>query len=353
MAHRRPAERMIFSMCAAAVVIASVRGADARIEIILMGQARGLRPPPLEGDIRFKGTPFGHMALYIESATRDPEAVVRQAREGESAGLVLTVDKQLASSFFTAVPRDEFFYGPLDPARLPSSVTREDIENALSAFNAAYGKLYNSGRGESGFGQDYGISFVRKAWGIVYPTTRAEEARIIDYWRRHRRATFRRATNNCVSIINRSLYFAGLTDRRRFFRAYACYNSWIYWVRHFVTAGSDERVPDGNYLRRDGTCLAIYPQLPSDAMLPSRRPFNAWSLLNMGYFVWLSPRCTPPIEGMRPVDYAAYPSAGEPAASRLRRPLVTRQIAWYSSQIYEFLRLWPQTIGGIWWGITK
>ena len=327
-------------------------GALARIEIILMAQAKGVRPPPFGDGLGFRGTPFGHMALYVESATCDDEKIIRQCDEGEKGGLVLTVDKQLKDTFFIANPSDEFFYGNLDPQDLPQSISRNEIGEALSKFNKKYGQLYKKAPGESGLGQDYGILFIRKAWGLVYPTTREEEKSIIEYWQEHRHDEFHKTHNNCVTMINRSLIHAGLTKRRRFLRGHGCYNAWVHWVRKLVTARAAARAPDGDFIRRDGTFVTEYAQLKSDAVISSGRPFNAWSLLNMEYLIWLSPRGILPVTGEKPVNYKRYPTGKEEATTKFRRGFIERRFVWLLSQPYEFIRLWPQTFYGIWFAIT-
>ena len=323
----------------------------ARIEIILMGQTRGLRPPPMGDENWFKGTPFGHMALYVESACRDDEEVIRQCREGERGGLVLTVDKELKDAYFIAVPRDEFFYGHLDPRRPPASVGREDIEKDLGHFNEEYGSLYNSGPGISGFGQDYGILYIRKAWGLVYPTTGEEEARIIEYWRKHVRDEFFPVANNCVSMVTGSLADAGL-GFRSFIRRRASYNAFIYAIKRLLLARPGARAPDGNYLKRDGSYLTEYGQIPSSAVIPSNRPFNVYTLRNLEYLMWLCPRGEASLPSAKPADYERYPSGKEKSSGKPRRGFLSSRPRWLLSKPEEFIRLWIQSVKGVWYLIN-
>lgn len=341
------------SALAAAAMLAVSLPATARIEIMLMGRTNGLKPPPLGDGIWFRGTPFGHMALYIESAARDDEKIVRQAEEGEPAGLVLTVDKELKGSFFTAMPRDEFFYGGLDPGNVPESVTREQIEDALTRFDRKYGQLYNKGPGISGFGQDYGVLYVRKVWGLVYPTTRDEEAKIIEHWQEQRHDEFVATENNCVGVVNKAMFHAGLIDRQYYWRGYGCYNSWTHWMTYFTMAGMEDKTPDGTYLRRDGTCVTEYPQIRSDAVIPSGRPFNAWSLWNMEFLIWLAPPGTLPVTGMEPIDYTRYPIGDLPASEGLAHNALEREGKRHLSRCREFIMLWPRTIKLLWWVATR
>lgn len=325
--------------------------AQGRIEIILMGQSRGLRPPPLGDENWFCGTPFGHTALYIESACPDDERVVRQCREGERGGLVLTVDKQLKDIFFTAVPRNEFFYGRLDPDALPASVSIEDIKEAFEIFNDKYGFLYRKGPGISGFGQDYGILYIRKAWGIVYPTTKEEEARIIEYWRDHVRDEFYPVANNCASTITESLNNAGL-GLHTFIRRRASYNAFIYAIKKLLLAGAGERAPDGNYLRREGAYVTEYSQLKSKAVIPSNRPFNVYTLRNLEYLVWLSPKGEPSLPSDKPINYSEYPEGNEAAFTNPARGFLSSRPRWLLSKPDEFIRLWIQSVKGIWYLIN-
>ncbi|MCC6450796.1 MAG: hypothetical protein IT574_09585 [Candidatus Aureabacteria bacterium] len=323
--------------------------APARIELLLMEQARGLRPPPLEPEIRFRGTPFGHMALYVESAARDAEGVLRQARPGERGGLVLTVDKELRDSFFTAYTREEFFYGPLDPENLPAALSRGDIEKALEEFNRNYGHLYNRGPGVSGLGQDYGTLFVRGIRGFVYPTTRREEAAIIEQWREQRHDTFVPMTNNCVPTVIRAMNRAGLDRRDFFIRGLAPYNAWTYFVRRLLWAPPCARAPNGAFLRRDGAYLTHYPQIPSDAVRPAGRPFNVYSLQNLEYLVWAGPHGSAALPSDAPVSYRGYPSGKEKTAGAGPRRGAAAGIRWAVSQPEEFLRLWIQSFKGFWY----
>jgi len=336
----------------AACILCSVASAHPRIENFLMERTIGLKPPPFPGGIRFRGTPFGHMALYIESAGRDDEKIIRQCEEGETGGLVLTVDKQLKDRFFTVFSREEFFYGPLDPDNLPSLVTRDDIAEVLAGFNRKYGRLYNVGPGVSGLGQDYGVLYIRGVWGLVYPTTREEERKIIEHWQEHRHDEFIPMTNNCVTTITDCMRSAGLDRRRYFIRGLACYNTWLYYLRKFVLAGPDARAPNGNYLRRDGTCVTRYEQLPSEAVCRSGRPFNVYTQKNLEYFVWLSPACPPRLPSEPPVSYRAYPAGVERPSSALPRSFLARTLAYYPSRLYEFARLWYQSFDGIWFLIA-
>jgi hypothetical protein len=326
--------------------------APARIEIFLMGRTIGLKPPPFPGGIRFRGTPFGHMALYIESATRDDINVIRQCEEGERGGLVLTVDKQLKDAFFTAYSRDEFFYGPLDPHNIPALISRDDIADALAGFDRKYGHLYRTGPGISGLGQDYGVLYIRQVLGLVYPTTREEEAAIIEHWQRHRRDEFIPMTNNCVTTITASLTDAGLDNRRYFIRGLACYNTWLYYLRKFVLAGPDALAPNGNRLKRDGTSVTRYGQLDSDAVYRSGRPFNVYTLKNLEYLVWLSPSASYPLPSDQPISYRSYPTGKERAIDKLSRGFPEKQLVYYLSRGWEFIRLWYQSCEGIWFLIT-
>lgn len=323
----------------------------ARIEIILMGQTRGLRCEPLGNKNWFKGTPFGHMALYVESARPDPEKGVRQCREGEEGGVVLTVDKELKDSYFIAIPRDQFFYGDLNPFQPPASVSREDIEKALERFNGEYGFLYKEGPGISGFGQDYGILYIRKAWGLVYPTTREEESRIIEYWREHVHDEFYPVANNCVSMVTESLTRGGL-GFHSFLRRRASYNAFIYSIKRLLLARPGARAPDGNYLRRDGSFIARYAQIHSDAVIPSNRPFNVYTLRNLEYLEWLCPRGEGLLPSAEPVDYAGYPSGKEMATGKPRRGFLASRPRWLLSKPEEFVRLWIQSVKGIWYLIN-
>lgn len=323
------------------------RGAAARIEIFLMGQTVGLKPPPFEPGIRFRGTPFGHMALYIESAARDGEKGIRQCREGERGGLVLTVDKELKDSFFTTHTREEFLYGPLDPARLPASLSREDIGRALETFNAQYGRLYRQGPGISGLGQDYGTLFIRRIRGFVYPTTREEEAAIIAFWQEHRHDAFVPTGNNCVTTIIGSMNRAGLRRRSFFIRGLSPYNAWTYLVKRLLWAKPGAKAPNGNFLRRDGAYLADYPQIPSDAVYRSGRPFNLYSLQNLEYTVWAGPSGSPPLPSDAPVSYRDYPTGRERATGKGARSDAVSYLRWAVSQPEEFIRLWIQSFQGL------
>ncbi len=332
-------------------------GAHARMEVFLMGQTVGLKPPPIEGGIWFRGTPFGHMALYIESATYDGENIIRQCREGEAGGLVLTVDRQLKDQFFIATPRREFFYGGLDTGNLQRSISREDIEKDLAGFNEKYGRLYNSGPNVSGLGQDYGTLYIRDIWGLVYPTTKEEEAKIIKYWQQRRHDSFHRTENNCVTTIIGSLRHAGLEDRSFFMRGLAPYNAWTYLVKNFLWSGPRALAPDGNYFLRDGAYLTHYPQLPSEAVYRSGRPFNVYCLKNLAYVMWAGPSASLPLPDREPINYAHYPTGGERATGRFaygspaRRGLDFR-LWWYVTQPEEFARLWFQSLKGLWFLAT-
>lgn len=337
-----------------AIIFLIPASATARIEIFLMGQTRGLKPPPFEDEISFRGTPFGHMALYVESAARDGKKIVRQGEEGERGGLVLTVDRELKDSFFIATSREDFLYGSLDPKRLPESVTREDLASELLRFDEKYGHLYNRGPGISGLGQDYGILYIRNAWGLVYPTTRGEEAAIIEYWRQHCRDGFERLSNNCVTTILRSLRHAGLESRTFFARGLAPYNAWTYLIKKLMWAGDDAIAPDGDYLRRDCTYLTYYPQLASDAVCRSGRPFNVYSLQNLEYIIWKGPQASFPLPSNSPVSYRKYPSGRERSNDHRecrfsRRNRVASASYWIVSQPVEFCRLWLQSFKGLWY----
>lgn len=343
----------LFISCAFAFPCA----AYARMEVFLMGQTVGLKPPPIEGGIWFRGTPFGHMALYIESATGDDEKIIRQCREGEAGGLVLTVDRQLKHQFFIATPRREFFYGGLDPENLPKSVTREDIERDLAGFNEKYGRLYNSGPNVSGVGQDYGTLYIRDIWGLVYPTTREEEAKIIEYWQQRRHDSFERMGKNCVTTILGSFRHAGLEDRHFFIRGLAPYNTWTYLVKNLLWSGPRALAPNGNYFLRDGAYLTHYPQLPSEAVYRSGRPFNVYCLKNLAYVAWAGPRASLPLPDRKPVSYAHYPTGKERATGRFVYESPARRgfdfwLGWYLTQPVEFARLWFQSIKGIWFAAT-
>lgn len=329
-------------------------GAHARMEVFLMGQTVGLKPPPIEGGIWFRGTPFGHMALYIESATYDDEKIIRQCREGEAGGLVLTVDRQLKNQFFIATPRREFLYGGLDPWNLPRSVTREDIERDLAGFNEKYGRLYNNGPNVSGLGQDYGALYIRDIWGLVYPATKEEEAKIIEYWQRRRRGSFHRTENNCVTTIVGSLRHAGLEGRSFFIRGLAPYNAWTYLVKDFLWSGARGLAPNGNYSLRDGAYLTYYPQLPSDAVYRSGRPFNVYCLKNLAYVAWAGPRASLPLPSHEPFSAARYPTGRERATGRFAYESPPRRgldfwLWWHVAQSEEFARLWFQSIKGLWY----
>jgi len=322
-----------------------------------MGQTVGLKPPPLEGGIRFRGTPFGHMALYIESATYDGEKIIRQCREGEAGGLVLTVDRQLKNQFFIATPPVEFFYGGLDPRSLPRSVTRENIEKDLARFNLKYGHLYDTGPNVSGLGQDYGTLYIRDIWGLVYPTTKEEEAKIIEYWQQHRRDSFYRMENNCVTTIIGSLRRAGLERRSFFIRGLAPYNAWTYLVKNFLWSRARSRAPNGNCLLRDGAYLTHYDQIPSDAVYRSGRPFNVYCLKNLAYVMWAGPRASLPLPSNEPLSYAHYPTGQERAAGRFDYDARARRgmdfwLWWYVTQSEEFARLWFQSFKGLWFLAT-
>lgn len=325
--------------------------AHARIELFLMGQTVGLKPPPLDGEIWFKGTPFGHMALYIESATLDDGKIIRQCGEGERGGLVLTVDRQLKDRFFVAGSRSEFFYGGLDPDNLPSRVTREEIASDLARFNQRYGRLYRAGPNASGLGQDYGVLYIRDVRGLVYPTTKEEEARIIEYWQEHRHDSFTRMSNNCVTTVIGSLKHAGLERRSFFIRGLAPYNTWTYFVKKFLWAGPESTAPNGNYFLRDGAGLTYYPQIPSEAVYPTGRPFNVYCLKNLGYVMWLGPSASPPPSG-ETISYRDYPTGREVAQGVPRRGGMEAYLWWYATQSEEFLRLWVQSFKGIWFLIA-
>lgn len=328
------------------------RGAAARIEIFLMGQTEGLRPPPLPPGIWFRGTPFGHMALYVESATRDAEKVVRQCREGERGGLVLTVDKELKDRFFMVTTREEFLYGPLDAADLPASLSREEIERALDIFNGKYGHLYRVGPGISGLGQDYGALFIRHIRGFVYPTTREEEAAIIEHWREHCRDAFVPMTNNCVTTVIGAMNRAGLGRRSFYIRGLSPYNAWCYFVKRLLWAGRDAKAPNGNFIRRDGSCLTDYPQIPSDAVRRSGRPFNVYSLQNLEYTIWAGPDGSPPLPSDARVFYRGYPTGRSQASGEGARGDAASYARWAVSQPKEFCRLWLQSFKGLWWLIA-
>lgn len=325
------------------------RAAPARIEILLMGQTEGLRPPPFEPEIWFRGTPFGHMALYVESAARDGEKVIRQCREGERGGLVLTVDKDLKDRFFTACTREEFFYGPLDPAHLPSSLSREEIGRALGEFNARYGHLYRAGPGISGLGQNYGTLFIRSIRGFVYPTTREEEAAIIEHWGAHCRDAFVPMTNNCVTTVIGAMNRAGLERREFFIRGLSPYNAWTYFIKKLLWARPGARAPNGNYRRRDGAYLTHYPQIPSAAVHRSGRPFNVYSLQNLEYAVWAGPSGPAALPSDEPVSYRGYPSGREKSAGEGPRRDALSYLRWAASQPEEFFRLWLQSFKGLWY----
>ena len=334
-----------------AIVIPAI--AHARIEIFLMGQTVGLKPPPIEGDIWFRGTPFGHMALYIESATRDDERIIRQCREREPGGLVLTVDRQLTHQFFIATTRDEFLYGGLDPKNLPRAVGREDIERDLARFNQKYAHLYNKGLNMSGLGQDYGTLYIRNIWGMVYPTTKEEEAKIIEYWQQHRNDSFYRMEINCVTTIIGSLRHAGLERRSFFVRGLAPYNAWTYLVKNFLWSRPRSRAPNGNYFLRDGAYLTRYDQIPSDAVYESGRPFNVYCLKNLSYVLWAGPRAALPLPSDEPVSYEHYPAGREMAAGKfVYDSRAHRRVGfwfwWYVTQSEEFARLWLQSFKGLW-----
>jgi len=344
---------LLFILCA----FAFPHSAQARIELFLMGQTVGLKPPPINGDIWFRGTPFGHMALYVESATYDDEKVVRQCREGERGGLVLTVDRQLKHQFFIATPRSEFLYGGLDPENLPQSISREDIERDLVAFDKKYGRFYNGGPNVSGFGQDYGTLYIRDIYGLVYPTTREEEAKIIEYWQQHRHDSFQRMGNNCVTTILRSLRNAGLEDRSFFIRGLAPYNAWTYLVKNFLWCNARSLAPNGNYFLREGAYLAYYPQLPSDAVYRSGRPFNVYCLKNLAYVMWAGPRASLPLPSDQPCSYASYPTGRECATGDFTYDSPARRgvdlwLWWYATQSEEFARLWLQSFKGLWFLAT-
>lgn len=344
--------------CAIVLWIFSISSpALARIEVFLMGQTVGLKPPPLEGDIWFRGTPFGHMALYIESATHDGEKIIRQCREGEAGGLVLTVDRQLKDHFFIATPRDEFFYGGLDPRKIPKSVSREDIKRDLTRFNQKYGHLYNKGPNASGLGQDYGTLYIRNIWGMVYPTTKEEEAKIIEYWQQHRNDSFYRMHNNCVTTIIGSLRHAGLERRTFFIRGLAPYNAWTFLVKNFLWSRPRSRAPNGNYFLRDGAYLTRYDQIPSDAVYGSGRPFNVYCLKNLSYVMWAGPRAALPLPSDEPVSYEHYPAGREMAAGKfVYDSRAHRRVGfwfwWYVTQSEEFARLWLQSFKGLWFLAT-
>jgi hypothetical protein len=328
------------------------------MEVFLMGQTVGLKAPPLKGDILLRGTPFGHMALYIESATYDDEKIVRQCREGEKGGLVLTVDRQLKDRFFIATPRREFLYGGLDPRNLPRSVSREDIERDLAAFDEKYGRLYSSGPNVSGLGQDYGTLYIRDIWGLVYPTTREEEAKIVEYWQQHRHDSFHRMENNCVTTILGSLRHAGLEDRTFFIRGLAPYNTWTYLVKNFLWCSARALAPNENYFLRDGAYLTHYQQLPSEAVYRSGRPFNVYCLKNLAYVMWAGPRASLPLPSNEPLSYAHYPTGKTPATGGFAYESPARRgvdfwLWWYVTQSEEFARLWFQSFKGLWFLATK
>ncbi|MCX6356346.1 MAG: hypothetical protein NT045_00440, partial [Candidatus Aureabacteria bacterium] len=331
---------LCFSAALFLCIILHAADSPARIEIFLMGQTNGLKPPPLPGDIRFRGTPFGHMALYVESATRDPEMIIRQCREGEPGGLVLTVDRQLKDHFFATTTRREFFYGGLDPAHVPPAVTREDIQRDLGSFDAKYGHLYRAGPNTSGLGQDYGVLYIRNVWGLVYPTTRDEEARIIEHWQRHRHDRFDRMHNNCVTTILGALNNAGIEHRSFFIRGLAPYNTWGYFAKRLVFCSPGTRAHNGNYLRRDGTGVAFYPQLASPAVYRSGRPFNVYSLQNHEYIVWASPGADVRLPSNEPVSYAGYPGGKELSTEQRRHNSPESWLRWIVAQHEEFARLW-------------
>ena len=66
----------------------------------------------------------------------------------------------------------------------------------------------------------------------------------------------------------------------------------------------------------------------------------------------MSPRGTLSITGEEPVSYARYPSGNTPSTEEPRRGVVVRELVRRACEGYEFLRLWPQTIYGLWWLIT-
>jgi hypothetical protein len=336
--------------CAAALAPA---GASARIEIFLMGQTTGLKPPPFDPGIRFRGTPFGHMALYIESAARDGERGIRQCREGERGGLVLTVDKELKDRFFIANTREEFLYGPFDPARPPAALSRGEIGEALETFNAKYGHLYRRGPGVSGLGQDYGTLLIRRVRGLVYPTTREEEAAIIAFWRERYRDAFVPTRNNCVTTIIGSLNRAGLHRRSFFIRGLSPYNAWTYLVKRLLWPGPGAVAPNGNFLRRDGSCLTEYPQIPSGAVYRSGRPFNLYSLQNLEYTAWAGPAGSPPLPSDGPVSFRDYPTGRKRARGAGARGDALSCLRWAASQPEEFVRLWIQSIRGLLWLLDR
>jgi hypothetical protein len=327
--------------------------AHARIEIILMAQGRGLKPPPFERGVRLRGTPFGHMALYVESATYDDDLLIRQCREGERGGLVLTVDKQLKYRFFIAHPPHEFFYGDLKPGEEGQPQSRADIRAAFTRFEENYDHLYKREEGTSGFGQDYAILYVRRAWGLVYPTTREEERKIIEYWQEHRHDSFRRLTNNCVTTVIGSLNNAGIEHRSFFIRGLAPYNAWVYFADKFTQGNCDEKLYNGNYLRRAGTYLRCYERIPSPATLASRRPFNVYSLRNMEYLIRMSPHGNSKLPDFEPVDYRGYPAGNAPADCVPVQGACRRVLYRTVSRSEEFARLWVQTFQGLWFLATK
>ncbi len=334
-----------------------------------MGQSRGLRTLPLGDENWFRGTPFGHMALYVESACRDDDKLIRQCREGERGGVVLTVDKQLKDTFFIVVPRNEFFYGALNPGQLPPSIDRVDIQSAFHQFNAKYDSLYKKGPGISGFGQDYGILYIRKAWGIVYPTTREEEEKIIEYWQKHIHDEFYPVANNCVSTLTESLNYAGL-GLNPFIRRRASYNAYVCAIKKLLFAGARTRAPDGNYLKRDGSYVTEYEQLKSRAVIPSNRPFNVYTLRNLEYLRWLCPKAPFTSEvGKRgqptyemgkgrglpsdgPISYDSYPTGREAASVNGKVGFLGSRPRWLLSKPDEFIRLWIQSFKGIWYLIN-
>jgi hypothetical protein len=329
----------------------------ARIEIFLMGQTVGLKPPPIKNGIWFKGTPFGHMALYIESATCDDEKIIRQCRKGEAGGLVLTVDRQLKNQFFTATPRVEFLYGGLDPGNLPQFVTREDIEKDLVRFSQKYGHLYDTGPHMSGLGQDYGTLYIRDIWGLVYPTTKEEEAKVIEFWQQHRHDSFYRMQNNCVTTIIGSLRHAGLERRTFFIRGLAPYNAWTFLVKNFLWSRPRSRAPNGNSLLRDEAYLTHYTQIPSDAVYRSGRPFNVYCLKNLAYVMWAGPRASLPLPSNEPISYAHYPNGKERATGKCNHDSPARRgfdfyLWWHVTQSEEFVRLWVQSFKGLWFIVT-
>lgn len=99
--------------------------------------------PKLIADIMysFPLASVGHGTMYISSACRDSsgnDSLIRSCTDkDEEMGVVVSFDVDLQKNtglYFLAVKRDEFFYGNLDPEKLPETITLEIIDDMDAHF---------------------------------------------------------------------------------------------------------------------------------------------------------------------------------------------------------------------------